>query len=83
MNSTHSLKFLVLAALAVLVLAACGASDFEGRDGVPLKGLEVTRAEYSDIWPFDAKGGTLECVGSSAVVFHHGGDSYAMNQPAL
>jgi hypothetical protein len=83
MGSIQSLKFLGLAALAVLVLAACGASDFEGRDGVPLKGLEVTRAEYGDIWPFDAKGGTLECVGSSAAVFHHGGDSYALNQPAL
>ena len=83
MGSVQSFKFLSLVVLAVLVLAACGASDFEGRDGVPLKGLEVTRAEYSDIWPFDAKGGTPECVGSSAAVFHHGGDSYALNQPAL
>ena len=83
MNSTSLPVLLALAASAVLFLAACGASDFEGRDGVPLKGLKVTLEEYSDIWPFDAKGGTLECVGSRAAVFHHGGDSYALNEPAL
>ena len=83
MKSTSSIIFLALAASAVLILAACGASDFEGRDGVPLNGLKVTVEEYSDNWPFDAKGGTLECVASSAAVFHHGGDSYALNQPAL
>lgn len=83
MKPTGSLVFLVLAASVFLVLAACGASDFEGRDGVPTKGLKVTLEEYRSIWPFDAKGGTLECVASSAAVFHHGGDSYALNQPAL
>ena len=83
MRSNSPLISLMLAAVALLVLAACGASDFEGRDGVPLKGLKVTLEEYSDNWPFDAKGGTLECVGSGAAVFHHGGDSYALNEPAL
>ena len=38
--------------------------------------------EYGDSWPFDAKGGTLECAGSGAAVFHHGGESYALNEPA-
>ena len=83
MKPTRSLVFLGLAAFVFLGLVACGASDFEGRDGVPAKGLKVTLEEYAEIWPFDAKGGTLECVASSAAVFHHGGDSYALNQPAL
>ena len=83
MNSTGSLIFLMLAVSAFLVLAACGPSDFEGRDGVPVKGLKVTLEEYSDIWPFDAKGGTLECAVTGAAVFHHGGESYALNEPAL
>ena len=83
MSSTSSLIFLALAASAVLILAACGASDYEGRDGVPQTGLKVTLEEYNDTWPFDAKGGTLECASSGAAVFHHGGDSYALNDPAL
>ena len=83
MNSTGLPIFLVLAASVVVFLAACGPSDFEGRDGVPAKGLKVTRQEYTDIWAFNVKGGTLECARSGAAVFHHGGDSYALNGPAL
>jgi len=83
MRPTRTFVSLALAASVFLFLAACGASDFEGRDGVPAKGLKVTLEEYSGIWPFDAEGGTLECVASSAAVFHHGGDTYALNQPAL
>ncbi|PKB63928.1 MAG: hypothetical protein BZY80_04565 [SAR202 cluster bacterium Io17-Chloro-G2] len=83
MDSTSSLIFLALAASAVLFLAACGASDYEGRNGVPTKGLKVTLQEYSDNWPFDVKGGTLECAGAGVAVFHHGGDSYALNDSAL
>lgn len=81
MKPTNPLIFLALAT-TVLVLAAC-TSDFEGRDGIPEKGLKVTREEYGDIWAFDAAGGTLECVGSGAAVFHHKGDSYALNATAL
>ena len=80
---THSLRFLALAALAIVALAACGLSDFEGRDGVPANGLKVTQEEYGDIWVFVPQRGTLECTGSSAAVFHHGGDSYALNAQAL
>ena len=83
MELTHSLRFLALAALAIVALAACGLSDFEGRDGVPANGLKVTQEEYGDIWVLVPKLGTLECAGSSAAVFHHGGSSYALNAQAL
>ena len=83
MNSTSLPIFLALAASAVLFLAACGASDFEGRDGNSVDGLEVTRDEYGDIWAFNVKAGTLECVSGGAAVFHNGGETYALNGPAL
>ncbi|PKB79040.1 MAG: hypothetical protein BZY88_15340 [SAR202 cluster bacterium Io17-Chloro-G9] len=83
MNSSSSLVFLALALSGILVMAACGPSDFEGRDGVPSKGQQVILEEYNDAWPFDANGGTLECAASEAAVFHHGGESYALNGAAL
>ena len=83
MELPRPLRLLALAALAVLALAACGLSDFEGRDGIPSNGLKVTQEEYGDIWVFGPQRGTLECTGSRAAVFHHGGHSYALNAQAL
>jgi len=83
MEPPHSLRALAWANSALTVLSACGLSDFEGRDGIPSNGLKVTQEEYGDIWVFGPQRGTLECAGSRAAVFHHGGHSYALNAQAL
>lgn len=60
----------VLVALA-LVLASCSK-----------RGVKVSRAEYGDAWPLTVESGRLECVPPSAIIFHSGGETYAVNGTA-
>lgn len=83
MKSRRGQAALALAVLGLLVLAACGRHDYEGRNGVPLDGLKVSKSQYGDNWPLNVSRGTLECLDSKAVLFHHGQETYALNDAAV
>lgn len=62
--------------LLLALLTACGSN-----------GLEVTRAEYGDVWPFSVDQGTLRCETSAgghmrSAVFQVGETEYALNAVA-
>jgi hypothetical protein len=63
----------LLLAFSLAFLAACGSS-----------GLEVTRAQYGDAWPFSVDQGTLSCKTSGggrlrSAVFKSEDTEYALN----
>jgi hypothetical protein len=73
---------LTLLALGLLVLVACGRNDYAGRDGSSERGLRVSESQSDENWPLNVRRGALECLDAKAMVFHHGGETYAMNAPA-
>ena len=58
---------LVVTALAIVLLAACD------------DGVEVTKSEYGDNWPFKPDEGTVECLSDGSVIFVVDGIQYGLN----
>ena len=73
---------MALLALGLLVLVACGRNDYASRDGSSESGLRVSKSQYGENWPLNVRRGALECLDPKAMVFHHGGETYAMNAAA-
>jgi len=42
-------------------------------------GIQVTRAQYGDRWPFTIESGYLDCIPPGAVVFRSQSGAYAVN----
>lgn len=68
-------RALILLLLLPLFTASC-------RSG-PTAGVEITRMEYGEQWPFTVDRGELACVGSSGVVFTAEGTTYGVNEAAV
>ena len=82
MGTKRVSAMLAMLVLGLVVLAACGRYDYEGRDGEPRGGLKVSESQYGENWPLHVRRGTLECLDSKAVVFHHNRETYALNAGA-
>jgi len=82
MNSKRVAAALAVVTLGLLVLIACGGNEHAGRDGSSDRGLKVSESQYGENWPLNVRRGALECLDSKAMVFHHGGETYAMNAAA-
>jgi hypothetical protein len=66
----------IVAALSLLVLAACGPAPDQTR-------RQISRSEFGDTWPFTVESGELACVGPGKnVVFTTGGTTYGVNGTA-
>ena len=83
MEATRASAALILATLGLLVLIACGPNVYEGRDGVPLNGLQISESQHGETWPLNVSGGSLECLDAQATVFHYDRETYALNDAAL
>lgn len=64
----------ILVLLLPLIAAACSSG--------PAAGVEITRTEYAEGWPFTVERGELACV-DDAVVFTAGGTMYGVNGAAV
>lgn len=64
----------VLPAAALSLTAAWGGDDLDNS-----RGIEVTRSEYGDNWPFTVESGTLHCTAYSKVLIRADGVDYAVN----
>lgn len=42
-------------------------------------GLEVSKPEFGDAWPFTVESGVVDCVDGQAAIFKHGGKVYQLN----
>ena len=60
MEATRASAALILATLGLLVLIACGPNVYEGRDGVPLNGLQISESQHGETWPLNVSGGSLD-----------------------
>ena len=58
-------------ALALILLTACG------------NGVEVTRSEYGEDWPFTVKEGVVKCLSDNSVIFVADGVEYGLNGFAM
>jgi hypothetical protein len=66
----------IVAALSLLVLAACGPAQDPTR-------RQISQSEFGDTWPFTVESGELACVGPGKnVVFTTGGTTYGVNGTA-
>lgn len=82
MSTKRVVAALALLTLGLLVLAACGRYDYEGRDGLAQGALKVSESQYGENWPLNVRRGSLECLDPDALVFHHDRETYAMNAAA-
>lgn len=60
-----------ISALGALVVLISGCSKPDG--------IEVSRADFGDQWPLTVESGYINCIGWRTAVFHHGGQTYALN----
>lgn len=66
--SIHITPFLVV----LFALSACGESSSSS-------GLEVSKEEFGEAWPFTIDSGVVDCVDGQAAIFKTGGRSYQLN----
>lgn len=59
------------------LLAAQAEDDRKARQGI-----QISKTEYGEDWPFTVPQGYLKCVGTGVVVFASGGAEYALNGAA-
>lgn len=57
--------------LFLFALSGCGQSGSSG--------LEVSKGEFGESWPFAVESGVVDCVDGQAAIFKTGGRSYQLN----
>lgn len=55
----------------LLALSGCGQSSSSG--------LEISKGEFGESWPFTVESGVVDCVDGQAAIFKTGGRSYQLN----
>ncbi|GEN28975.1 hypothetical protein HVA01_26210 [Halovibrio variabilis] len=60
-----------LIVVILFALSGCGQSSSSG--------LEVSKGEFGESWPFTVESGVVDCVDGQAAIFKTGGTSYQLN----
>ena len=70
---------LILASTCTLWMACGGSEPRKARRTSAPSGVQVTRAQYGDAWPFTVEQGHVDCVPYQKAVFRTRGRTYALN----